>query len=145
MGDGQHPETPLAGRLLDPAADDPQRVDVEPGVELVEDGDGGLEHAQLQRLVALLLAARQVDVERAVQEPLVEADALGLGRPCGSRMSAKSRPLARKDSVKRSSRDTPGTSVGYCMARNSPAWARSHGASASRSTPSRVTDPPVTS
>ena len=42
-----------------------------------------------------------------------------------------------------SSSDTPGTSVGYCMARNRPAWARSHVSRASTSTPSRVTEPPV--
>ncbi len=39
----------------------------------------GCQHGELQRLVALLLAAGQVDVERPVQEPLVEADPIGLG------------------------------------------------------------------
>ena len=43
-----------------------------------------------------------------------------------------------------SSRETPGTSVGYCMARNKPAWARCHTGIPTRSTPSRVIDPPVT-
>ena len=43
------------------------------------------------------------------------------------------------------SRATPGTSIGYCIARNRPACALSHAGSESRSTPSRVTDPSVTS
>ena len=54
-----------------------------PGVELVEDGDLRRQHGELQRLVALLLATRQVDVERAVQQALVEPDALGLGEQVG--------------------------------------------------------------
>ena len=41
--------------------------------------------------------------------------------------------------------DTPGTSTGYCMARNSPARARSSTVMASTSAPSRVTLPEVTS
>ena len=40
--------------------------------------------------------------------------------------------------------ETPGTSTGYCMARNRPARARSSTVIASTSAPSRVTVPPVT-
>ena len=40
--------------------------------------------------------------------------------------------------------DTPGTSTGYCMARNSPARARASTLMASTSSPSSVTDPLVT-
>ena len=40
--------------------------------------------------------------------------------------------------------DTPGTSTGYCMARNSPARARSSTVMARTSSPSRVTLPLVT-
>ena len=40
--------------------------------------------------------------------------------------------------------ETPGTSTGYCIARNSPARARSSTLIASTSTPSRVTEPWVT-
>ena len=40
--------------------------------------------------------------------------------------------------------ETPGTSTGYCIARNSPARARSSTIIASTSSPSRVTEPPVT-
>ena len=39
--------------------------------------------------------------------------------------------------------DTPGTSTGYCMARNSPARARSSTLISSTSSPSRVIDPEV--
>ena len=39
--------------------------------------------------------------------------------------------------------ETPGTSTGYCMARNSPARARSSTLIARTSSPSRVTVPPV--
>lgn len=40
--------------------------------------------------------------------------------------------------------DTPGISTGYCMARKTPARARSSTVIASTSSPSRVTVPPVT-
>ena len=40
--------------------------------------------------------------------------------------------------------ETPGTSTGYCMARNSPARARSSTLIASTSSPSSVIDPEVT-
>jgi hypothetical protein len=40
--------------------------------------------------------------------------------------------------------ETPGTSTGYCMARNNPARARSSTVIASTSSPSRVTEPDVT-
>ena len=39
--------------------------------------------------------------------------------------------------------DTPGTSTGYCMARNNPARARSSTANSLNSTPSRRAEPPV--
>ena len=39
---------------------------------------------------------------------------------------------------------TPGTSTGYCMARNRPARARASTLMASTSSPSRVTEPWVT-
>ncbi len=80
MGDGEHAEADLLGGRLDPAGAGPQRVDVEARVELVEQGDLRLEHAQLQRLVLLLLAARQVDVDGPHQQLGVEGEPLGLGR-----------------------------------------------------------------
>ena len=59
---------------LDPPGTRPEGIDVEAGVELVEDGDLRGQHAELQRLVALLLATGQVDVEGSVEESLLEPD-----------------------------------------------------------------------
>ena len=56
------------------------------------------------------------------EEAVVEADALGLGDASRAGTSAVSRPRpakAPREHVDR--RPRPGTSVGYCMARNSPA------------------------
>ena len=68
------PSPDLGGGRLHPAGHGPQGVDVQAGVDLVEDGEPGPQHSQLDRLVALALAAGEVDVERAGQEPGVEAD-----------------------------------------------------------------------
>jgi hypothetical protein len=64
--------------LVDALADDPQRVDVEAGVGLVEDRDLGTKQLQLQDLVPLLLPAREALVDVAVGEGLVDAE-LGHG------------------------------------------------------------------
>ena len=40
---------------------------------------------------------------------------------------------------------TPGTSIGYCIAKKRPAWARCHVSIVKMSWPSSMTDPPVTS
>ena len=58
----------------------------------------GSQHGQLQRLVALLLAAGQVDVERPVEQALLEPDPLGLGQqPArrGRRLRRRGRPAPR--------------------------------------------------
>ena len=68
MGDQQ--DADLAG-LADPVdalGDDPQRVDVQAGVGLVEDRDLRLEQLELQDLVALLLAAGEALVDVALGE-----------------------------------------------------------------------------
>src|SRR5436190_7597283 len=54
--DQQGPDTGLPD-LVHASAHDPQRVDVETGVGLVQDGDLGLEQRHLQDLVAFLLPA----------------------------------------------------------------------------------------
>ena len=59
-----------------PLGDDPQRVDVEAGVGLVEDGEFGFEDRHLHDLVALLLAAGESLVEVAVDERRVHAEPL---------------------------------------------------------------------
>ena len=61
---------------MTPVGDDAQRVDVEARVGLVEDGEAGLEEGHLEDLVALLLAAGEALVERAVEEGLVHLEEL---------------------------------------------------------------------
>src|SRR5919204_6580391 len=51
-----------AHELTYSGGDDPQGVDVEAGVGLVEDGDAGSQHRHLQDLDALLLTAREAVV-----------------------------------------------------------------------------------
>ena len=63
---------------LTPSATIVQGVDVEPGVGLVEDRERGLEHRHLEDLVALLLAAREALVDRAVEQRLVHLHQLHL-------------------------------------------------------------------
>ena len=77
--DGDHAQTGLGGGGLHPAGAVPQGIDVEAGIEFVEDGEARLEHGELESLVALLLAAGQIDVHRTFEEPLVKADPTGLG------------------------------------------------------------------
>ena len=77
VGDDQDAQlgTVLA-HLIDTVGHDLERVDVEAGVGLVEDGDLGLEDGHLQDLVALLLAAREALVEVAVGERRVHVEPL---------------------------------------------------------------------
>ena len=84
----------------------------------------GFEHRQLHGLVALLLAAGEIDVERAGRGSRVARPIRSASAATSACTVVPSRPDAAKASVRRSSTLTPGTSIGYCMARNSPAWAR---------------------
>ena len=77
--DDQRAKTVLVRCVFDTASAIAQRIDVETRVELVENGDARTQHCQLQCLVALLLATRQVDVERALKKRLIEVDASRLG------------------------------------------------------------------
>jgi hypothetical protein len=58
--------------------DDLERVDVEPGVRLVEDREPRLEHRHLEDLVPLLLAAREALVDGPAREAPVHLDDLQL-------------------------------------------------------------------
>ena len=78
VGDGDHRHGAFGCRLLYPAADGSESVDVEPGVDLVENGHGRPQDTELNHFVALLLAAGQVDVERPLEKCDVEADPTGL-------------------------------------------------------------------
>ena len=67
--DQQHAQIrTIVAHLLDTLRDDPQRIDVEPRVGLVEDGKLGFEDGHLQNLVALLFAAAEALVEVAVSK-----------------------------------------------------------------------------
>ena len=61
---------------VDAVGDDLQRVDVEAGVGLVENRQRRLQHRHLEDLVALLLAARESFVHRAVHQALVHVEPL---------------------------------------------------------------------
>ena len=76
---GDHDEGPLgAPERVHPVRHDPQGVDVEAGVGLVEDREARSEEHHLEDLVALLLAAREALVEGPAQQPLVHVHELDL-------------------------------------------------------------------
>jgi hypothetical protein len=55
---------------IDAIGGDPQRVDVEPGIHLVENAKARLEQRHLQNFVALLLAAGEADIDAAAKHVL---------------------------------------------------------------------------
>ena len=59
---------------VDTVGDDPQRIDVQAGVGLVEDRDARVEELQLEDLVPLLLAAGEARVEVALGERRVDGE-----------------------------------------------------------------------
>src|SRR6266516_7015991 len=61
---------------VDAVRHDLQRVDVEPGIGLVEHAELGLEQRHLQDLVALLLAAGKADVDRPAQHLRLDPEPL---------------------------------------------------------------------
>ena len=74
MGDQQHALVGRAHDAVDAFADDAQRVDVEPAVGLVEHRELRLHDAHLDHLGALLLAAGEADVDRALEHLGVHAE-----------------------------------------------------------------------
>ena len=50
---------------------DPQRIDVESGIRLIQNRELRFEHSHLQNFVPLLLAAREAFIHRAIHELLV--------------------------------------------------------------------------
>src|SRR5262245_50781048 len=62
---------------VDAVGDDPEGVDVEAGIGLVEHGDARLEQRHLQDFVALLLAAGEADIDAAPQHLAVDAELTG--------------------------------------------------------------------
>ena len=72
-----------AAHGVDAFGDDAERVDVEAGVGLVEDGVLRLEHHQLEDLAALLLAAGEAFVDEAGGELPVHLEGVHLGVELG--------------------------------------------------------------
>ena len=70
----------LSGRfsLLTPSATTLQRVDVQAGIGFVEDGELGFEHGHLEDLVALLFAAGEAFVDRALEQVVRQVEQLHL-------------------------------------------------------------------
>ena len=58
--------------------DDLERVDVEAGISLVEDGEPRFEHGHLEDFVALLFAAGEADVHGALEQVFLELEQLHL-------------------------------------------------------------------
>ena len=75
--DDEHAQV-RATQRVDTIGDDLERVDVQAGVGLVEDGVGRLQHRHLQHLGALLLAAGEAVVEVAVDEGAIHLEQLHL-------------------------------------------------------------------
>ena len=67
-----------AAHRVDAVGDDAQRVDVEARVGFVEQRERRLEHRHVEDLVALLLAAREAFVDRALQHRIVDVQELEL-------------------------------------------------------------------
>ena len=94
----------------------------------------------------LLLTAGEALVEVALGERRVDRQPLIAPRISLTKLrSFGASPRTAVTAVRRKfDTDTPGTSTGYCMARNSPARARASTLMASTSSPSSVTLPRVT-
>ena len=72
MGDDEGGEV-RATQRVHAVGHDPQRVDVEAAVGLVQHREAGVEDAHLDHLGALLLAARKTDIDRPLEHVRVHA------------------------------------------------------------------------
>ena len=104
-----------------------------PGVRLVQDGEGRLQHQHLQHLHALLLPAGEALVEVAVDEGLVHLHEVhGLAQLLDVRgdihaLAVRARPRQRSSMARLRNLPTvtPAISTGYWNARKTPRSARS--------------------
>jgi len=94
MRDQQHRLVGLAHDGVDSVADRLQRIDVEPAVGLVEDRELGPDDPHLHHLVALLLAAREADVDRAFQHLVIEPETGSFRASNFDELGARQRRLA---------------------------------------------------
>ena len=79
MGDQQYAFVGRAHDRVDPRPDRFERVDVEPAVGLVEDCEAWAHDPHLDHLGALLLAAREANIDRALEHVGIHAEQRGLG------------------------------------------------------------------
>jgi len=68
VGEDQDAESVLFCCGFHSLADHAKGIDIKTGIELVEDGNLGLEQIELQRPISLLFATAEVDVERPFEE-----------------------------------------------------------------------------
>ncbi len=78
VGD-EHDAELVAAHGFDAFGDDLEGVDIEAGVGLVHEGEGGLEHGHLEDLAAFLFAAGEALVDRAGGELPVDLEHVHLG------------------------------------------------------------------
>ncbi len=74
VSDQQHAAIALRREAVDSVGDHPQRVDVEPGVRLVEDRETRVQQLELDDFVPLLLPAGEALVEAPVGEVGIHLD-----------------------------------------------------------------------
>jgi hypothetical protein len=140
--DEQHATSPVSRTRLTPSRH-AQRVDVEAGVGLVEDRDLGLSSSSCriswrffsppEKPSLTLRSAKAGSMSRRV---IASLTSLTHVRSFGASPRTAVAAVRRKLDT-----DTPGTSTGYCIARNRPARARSSTLIASTSSPSSVIVP----
>ena len=100
MGDDQDAHVGPSATALTPCGDDLQRVDVEAGVGLVEDGELRLLQRELEDLHALLLAAGEAVVEVAAGELLRDVRELHRGLDGLAEVLERDRLLAARLAVR---------------------------------------------
>ena len=74
MRDGQHAQAYVVRHALHAPRDVAQRIDVETRVDLVEHRERRREHRELDRLGALLLAARELVVDAPGQQLVADTE-----------------------------------------------------------------------
>ena len=100
VGDDQHAHVGALGDRVDALGDGVERVDVEPGVGLVEHGELGLLERHLEDLHALLLAAGEAVVDVAARELLRHVRELHRGLDGLAELLQRDRLLAARRAVR---------------------------------------------
>src|SRR5277367_4703041 len=134
------------GVAVDALADHPQGIDVQTGIGLVEDRDLGLQHPRCRNSWRFFsptekpsLTLRSLKAWSMSSSSIAALTSLTQCRSLGASPRTAVAAERRKFDI-----DTPGTSTGYCMAKNRPARARSSTLISRTSSPSSVMEPEVT-